>query len=237
MVEISWLCFIRNFVMQFVSTMIHTVDCVLIGALLLTIVGGAILSAMIAARRRRKSDVADFAGKEKELKAELDGLRSRMDDIVRENQDLMEELSGLQREMADRDVAMEELQDKKLEVIAQLMQTDKGGKQDATPVYARFVEVIEQQLGNSSLQIDGIGRQLNMSRVQLYRRLKAETGMTPNELLRIYRLTKAVKMLTATDLTIAEIAYRVGFSSPGYFSRCFREQFHKLPQDFRKEEK
>lgn len=205
----------------------------LIGALILTVVCAAILlGELLAWRHRCKSKVLHFTRREMELQGEIDDLRSRFDEINRENHDVEEELSALRREIADREVVSETPPEKKIDVLAMMMHPEEA-PQGSSSLYPRFISVIEGQLGNSSLQIDEIGQQLNMSRVQLYRRLKAETGMTPNELLRTYRLAVAAKMLTTTNLTIAEIAYRVGFSSPSYFSRCFREQFDTLPQDLR----
>ena len=64
-----------------------------------------------------------------------------------------------------------------------------------------------------------------MSRVQLYRKLKSLTNYSPNELLRQMRLKKAASLLASSDMTVAEIAYEVGFSSPSYFTKCYKEQF------------
>lgn len=209
---------------------------VLIGALVLTMVCGVILySRMLAWRRRCRSRIVDFTRRESALRDEMEGLRTRVDEMGRENSDMVEELSALRREIDDSKEATggQMPADKKLEVIAQMKHGDEEVQPGESSLHARFIKVVEGQIGNSSLQIDAIGRQLNLSRVQLYRRLKAETGMTPNELLRAYRLAKAASLLTTTNLTIAEIAYRVGYSSPGYFSRCFREQYGTLPQDLR----
>lgn len=213
----------------------------LVGALLLMVVCGAILlGELMAWRRKCKNESAAFGEREKQMQAEIDTLRNQFDEISRENHDVEEELKALHREIADRDVALDAIPPKKLDVMSILMQNDgaqiKGDNNQMLPpssIYNRFIDVVEEQLGNSSLQIDEIGQRLGLSRVQLYRRLKAETGMTPNELLRTYRLAKAARLLTTTDLTVAEIAYRVGFSSPSYFSRCFREQFETLPLDLR----
>ena len=68
--------------------------------------------------------------------------------------------------------------------------------------------------------------------MQLYRKIKSLTNYSPNELLRIARLKKAASLLASSDMTVAEIGYEVGFSSPSYFTKCFQKQFGILPKDF-----
>ena len=82
------------------------------------------------------------------------------------------------------------------------------------------------------LNVEDLGRDMGMSRVQLYRKLKSLTNYSPNELLRRMRLKKAASLLAASDMTVAEIAYEVGFSSPSYFTKCYKEQFGESPTDF-----
>lgn len=83
------------------------------------------------------------------------------------------------------------------------------------------------------LNVEDLGRDMGMSRVQLYRKLKSLTNYSPNELLRQMRL-KSRFLLAASDMTIAEVAYEVGFSSPSYFTKCYKEQFGESPTDFLK---
>ena len=70
---------------------------------------------------------------------------------------------------------------------------------------------------------------MGLSRVQLYRKVKALTGSSPVELIRITRLKQAERLLKSKGKTIAEISYEVGFSSPSYFSKCYKEYFGLLP--------
>jgi signal transduction histidine kinase/DNA-binding response OmpR family regulator len=97
--------------------------------------------------------------------------------------------------------------------------------------YNRFLEVVQAEMSNSDITVEDIGARLGLSRVQFYRKIKALTNYSPNELLRNIRLKTAYKMLTATEDTIAEVAYHVGFASPSYFSKCFKEYFGELPAD------
>ena len=97
----------------------------------------------------------------------------------------------------------------------------------------RLNEAILKNMSNSNLKMDDLGAELGLGRVQLYRKVKALTGQTPVELLRAMRLQRAYVLLTSTTKTIAEIAFEVGFNTPGYFSKCFKEQYGKLPLTLR----
>jgi transcriptional regulator GlxA family with amidase domain len=81
--------------------------------------------------------------------------------------------------------------------------------------------------------MDELGEEMGLSRVQLYRKVKAITGQSPVELLRQMRLQRAYALLQSTNKTVQEIAFEVGFNTPGYFSKCFREQFGRYPTELR----
>jgi AraC-like DNA-binding protein len=83
--------------------------------------------------------------------------------------------------------------------------------------------------------MDDLGAEMGISRVQLYRKVKALTGLSPVELLKQMRVKQAYLLIKNTDHTISEIAYDTGFSSPGYFSKCFRDEYGITPSDMRKE--
>ena len=96
-------------------------------------------------------------------------------------------------------------------------------------------EAIRKNMSNPNLKMDNLGEEMGLSRVQLYRKVKAITGQTPVELLRQMRLQQAYALLTSTTKTVGEIAYEVGFGTPGYFSTCFKKQFGKYPTELRAE--
>ena len=97
-----------------------------------------------------------------------------------------------------------------------------------------FKEAITKNMGNSHLKLEDLGAELGMSRVQLYRKVKALTGLTPKDLLRQIRLQQSYYLLQHTDKTINEIAYEIGFGTPGYYSSCFKKQYGKYPTEVRK---
>ena len=98
----------------------------------------------------------------------------------------------------------------------------------------RFKEVVESRLENSELSVEDLAADMNLSRVQLYRKVKSVTGSTPVELLRTARLNRAYRLLMTTDRSVSEIAYQVGFTAPSYFTKCFKEAYGMLPGDVRK---
>ena len=75
---------------------------------------------------------------------------------------------------------------------------------------------------------------MQMSQVQVYRKLKALTGKTPTQYIRILRMKRAMKLLNSTELNISEIAYNLGFSDPNYFTRTFQKVYGKTPSSIRK---
>ena len=100
-----------------------------------------------------------------------------------------------------------------------------------------FLKAMEKHMSNTNLKIEDLGDEVGLSRVQLYRKVKALTGMTPVEILRETRLKRAMQLLKTTDKTVSEIANEVGFATPGYFSSCFKKQYDKYPTDVREEMK
>ncbi len=100
--------------------------------------------------------------------------------------------------------------------------------------YARFVALVERRLSESDLTVEALAEEMGLSRVQFYRKIKALTNYSPVEFLRIMRLKAARTMLQRTDCTIAEAAYKVGFSSPGYFTKCYRDHFGTAPSQLKK---
>ncbi len=91
-------------------------------------------------------------------------------------------------------------------------------------------KIIQENLSNSDLSVEQIGDEIGLSRVQLYRKVKALTGYSPVEILRKARLTRARHLLQTTERTVSEIAYAVGFSTPSYFSKCYKDEFGESPK-------
>lgn len=92
-------------------------------------------------------------------------------------------------------------------------------------------DIIKSNMGNSDFCVEDIGAEIGLSRVQLYRKVKAITGSSVVDLLRKARLAKARRLLEANSMNISEVAYEVGFSSPSYFTKCFKDEYGMLPGD------
>ena len=91
-------------------------------------------------------------------------------------------------------------------------------------------KIIQENLANSDLSVEQIGDEIGLSRVQLYRKVKALTGYSPVEIVRKARLTRARHLLQTTERTVSEVAYAVGFSTPSFFSKCYKDEFGENPK-------
>lgn len=97
---------------------------------------------------------------------------------------------------------------------------------------SRLKALINERIDDNSLSVETLGEQIGLSRVQLYRKVKALTNYSPVELLRIMRLRRADDLLKSqSEMTVSEICYKVGFSSPSYFAKCYKDYFGHLPSD------
>ena len=123
----------------------------------------------------------------------------------------------------------EEVKEENKEKSTKTVQQPLTEKEDI--FLTKFRDFIEKNLSDSDLGVETIGAELGLSRVQLYRKIKALTGLSPVELLRTARLQKGRQLLERTDKTISEVAYEVGFTAPSYFTKCFKDEFGISPSD------
>ena len=106
------------------------------------------------------------------------------------------------------------------------------GSRDQTFIN-RLRDSIRQNMGDSDFTVERLGEEVGLSRVQLYRKVKALTGQTPVDLLKKARLERARLLVEKTDKSISEIAYEVGFTAPSYFNKCFKDEFGVSPGGLR----
>ncbi|WP_445732417.1 hybrid sensor histidine kinase/response regulator transcription factor [Mariniflexile sp.] len=95
----------------------------------------------------------------------------------------------------------------------------------------KVLNYINENLGDPSLNVENLASQLNLSRSQFYRKIKALTNQTANEFLRNIRLQKAKQIIERGNNNISQVCYEVGFSSPSYFAKCFKNCFGMLPTE------
>ena len=119
------------------------------------------------------------------------------------------------------------------EVIS--IQPDETDTPSTEHVFIQSVRrIIEENIDNELFGVAELANASHLSRSQLHRKLKALTGQSPNELIRNYRLERALQLLQNHSGSISEIAFQTGFSSPAYFSKCFSDRYGKAPGEVRR---
>ncbi len=112
------------------------------------------------------------------------------------------------------------------------LKTQTLGKIDKKFV-SEFTSLVESNLSNEEFSVEDICKNMGVSRVQLYRKVKALLNINVNEHILNTRLQKAKYFLQHEEYNISEIAYKVGFSSPAYFSTVFKSKFGVTPKSFK----
>ncbi|MBC5645840.1 substrate-binding domain-containing protein [Parabacteroides sp. BX2] len=111
------------------------------------------------------------------------------------------------------------------------LKTDKAESMDEL-FMRKFMALIEESYPDSNFSIEKASEMLGLSRVHLYRKVKELTGVTPTDFLRNYRLKQAAALLRQKDCNVNEAAYATGFSSPPYFSKCFKAVYNITPTEY-----
>lgn len=141
-------------------------------------------------------------------------LLSRIENLLKQRRLLkshFENIFNQTSQTAEQEVAMNQLEDRDKQFLNQLH------------------AIIQKNLSDSEFGVEDIGKEIGLSRVQLYRKVKAMTGSSVVDLLRKARLAKAKRLLESRSMSVSEVAYEVGFSAPSYFTKCFKEEYGMLP--------
>ena len=99
--------------------------------------------------------------------------------------------------------------------------------------YTRFITILQSEMSNPDLNVDWLASKMGLERSQFYRKIKSLTNYSPVELIKRLRLKHGHTLLTTTEKTISEIAYETGFSTPAYFTKCYRDTFGETPSEAR----
>ena len=99
----------------------------------------------------------------------------------------------------------------------------------------KIQQIVLNHLDDENLSVEKLAFEIGLSRTQLLRKVKASTGKTVSEYIREIRLKEASRLIKESDYTASEISYRVGFSSPSYFNKCFHDHFGVTPGDYKSE--
>ena len=160
-------------------------------------------------------------------KDKIEGLQKGADDYLTKPFDL--------KELRARIKNLIEIRRKLQAKYSKLEYVLKSNDKKITSLDEKFIikvmEVIEKHISEEEFSIEEFGNEVGMSRTQFHRKFKAITGKPASMFLRSLRLTKAKKMIEEQRGNISEIAYSVGFSSPSYFTKCFKEEFGYTPSD------
>jgi DNA-binding response OmpR family regulator len=100
----------------------------------------------------------------------------------------------------------------------------------------KLQKILDENLSDTNFNATFLSKQLHMSRMQLHRKLLAYTGHSTSSFIRLQRLKQAVQILKTSDATINEVGYTVGFNTPSYFIKCFKETYKKTPLEYLKSE-
>ena len=162
-----------------------------------------------------------------EQESKLEGLETGADDYLTKPFDTKELLVRIKNLISIRRKLQEKFSGGK--IISR--QVEKKLSNLDEKFLTKVLEVAETHLSEEEFSIEEFGNEVGMGRVQLHRKLKALTGKSPSLFLRSVRLAKAKKMIEEKQGNISEIAYSVGFSTPIYFTKCFKEEFGYTPSD------
>ena len=158
------------------------------------------------------------------MKRETDEQRyEQQQQVFGHAEQLLEQMGTLM----DDDTAQKKLQPQIREM--EITSLDEKLVQDAT-------NYVEENLDNADISVETMAEALAMSRVHLYKKLTAITDLTPSEFIRQIRLRHAEQLLRKSQLTVAEVAYKVGFNNPRYFSKYFKEMYGMMPSEYKNKE-
>lgn len=149
-------------------------------------------------------------------------------------QRLYEELERKNEELNLEKEKVEEQRDELEEQHDQLLDalTEREKEAEAENEFMkRFLEFLDHRIADPNLSVEDLGEDLCLSRVQLYRKVKASTGRTPVEIIREERLKRARILIANGNMSISEVAYRVGFSAPSYFTKCYKKYYGNSPSE------
>ena len=113
-----------------------------------------------------------------------------------------------------------------------LVQPEPGVQTEDERLLQSVAHCLEENIFSTQLSVEFLSRQVGMSRSSLYRKILEITGETPVEYIRSFKLEKAAMLLEKSDLTVAEVAYQTGFTTPNYFARAFKAKFNILPSEY-----
>lgn len=219
---------------------LHLIDAqrTIIGGFIFILLVGAFSIIFITRAYRQKHRLnSELSEKNKLLAQQRDELQQQHDTLQEQHDQLCEQRDQMEAQRDELALQRDELQ--KLAKLApkEIDRQMTGGNDDThheedNCFFQRLMQIIERNIGNSEFSVESLSDTIGLSRAQMYRRCKQLTGNSPVEILRIQRMLRAGQMLSKSDKNISEVTYACGFTSPSYFTKCFKDHYGMSPTDF-----
>jgi AraC-like DNA-binding protein len=163
----------------------------------------------------------------------VEGLRSGADDYITKPFNLDMLMLKVER-IVEKSGSHEETQNREPEVESAETETTRQYSVRDEKLVERATFYINENISKIDLTVEELSESLGISRVHLYKKILGVTGMTPLELIRALRVERGKHLLRDSQLNVSEVAYMVGFNSPRYFSKYFKDMYGMLPSEYQK---
>lgn len=218
---------------------LHLIDSqrTIIGSFVVLVLAGAFFIVFIVRAYRQKHRLnSELRDKNTLLAHQRDELQQQRDILQDQHDQICEQRDQMEAQRDELAIQRDELQ--KLASLAPKelapMETtvDEKVRDEDNIFFQRLSQIIDRNIGNSEFSVESLSDAIGLSRAQMYRRCKQLTGNSPIELLRIQRMKRAGQLLSTTGQNVSEVTYLCGFTSPSYFTKCFKEHYGMSPTDF-----
>ncbi|GEM_PF-442767 len=210
------------------NLIVHNQRLLLIGFLCAFLIVVFLLVLIIRQRNAKARLNEQLSDANATLTEQRNQLEIQRDTLQEQHDKLCEQRDEMELQRDELAVQRDQLQRLHIEV-KEIVNEDEIGD---SSFYNKFMQILNCNIGNSDFSVEDLADALGMSRAQLFRRCKTMSGHSPVELLRIQRMKQAVQLLSSSEQTVSEVTYLCGFTSPSYFSKCFKEYYGMAPSDF-----
>lgn len=207
-------------------TLVDTQRFILFGIIIMTLLLSVFFVILIRAYRAKHNLNRELRKKNDELNNEKAKAERQRDELEEQRDQLLDLAETLK---ASAQAAPKTPEEGKETAPQNPQQEEK--KDEENRFVTKFLQCVDDRLSDADLSVEDIGEMMCLSRVQLYRKIKTMTGKTPVEIIREERLKRAKVLLTDTSLSVSEVAYRVGFSAPSYFTKCYKDYYGVSPSN------
>ncbi|MFC2089631.1 two-component regulator propeller domain-containing protein [Bacteroidota bacterium] len=212
------------------NTAIENIPDLVISDVMMPVMDGVEMCRQLKADARTNHIPVIMLTAKADRESKMEGLETGADDYIIKPFDA-EELQVRVRNLIEQ---RERLREKFRKEFANLS-TNEQEVLPEDPVLKSVLGIFEKNIDNPDFTVDDVGKELHMSRAQIYRKISAVSGSTPLELLRMLRMNKAAVLLRTTDNNVTQVMYEVGFRSTSHFAQSFKHFFGVNPSEFKKQ--